>query len=265
MNRLNLRIRKLAGAAICAALVVSAPVALPVLAPHAQAQARSDLDNAVAALRGITTLKADFTQTDRNGQRLTGVLTLKNPGRIRFQYERGVPLLIVSDGRSLTMIDYEVRQYNYIGPGGAVNNLANVATPYLDTSFGAASPGFSYPAVEFASPWLIYEAFRSNPGYFAQTTSQANDSRRNAAIRSPIVQEAVTAGYLMADLKFWQNRVRLVGGVRYELTETEGYGYRQTPTGYERRANYNSRDYDGYYPSAHLTVNLTEDLVLRAA
>ena len=110
MNRLNLRIRKLAGAAICAALVVSAPVALPVLAPHAQAQARSDLDNAVAALRGITTLKADFTQTDRNGQRLTGVLTLKNPGRIRFQYERGVPLLIVSDGRSLTMIDYEVRQ-----------------------------------------------------------------------------------------------------------------------------------------------------------
>src|SRR5262245_23241868 len=106
MNRLNFMIRKLAGAAICAALVVSAPVAPPVVASPAQAQARSDLDNAVAALRGITTLKADFTQTDRNGQRLNGVLTLKNPGRIRFQYAPGVPLLIVSNGKALTMIDY---------------------------------------------------------------------------------------------------------------------------------------------------------------
>jgi outer membrane lipoprotein-sorting protein len=32
------------------------------------------------------------------------------PGKIRFQYQKGVPLLIVGDGSSLTMIDYEVRQ-----------------------------------------------------------------------------------------------------------------------------------------------------------
>jgi len=55
-------------------------------------------------------MKADFVQTDRNGQRVSGVMTLKQPGRIRFQYQRGVPLLIVSDGKALTMIDYEVRQ-----------------------------------------------------------------------------------------------------------------------------------------------------------
>jgi len=112
MTRFNLSIRKFTGAAICAALAVSTPLALFALPKQAQAQApaRSDLDNAVKALRGITTLRADFTQTDRNGQRLSGVLTLKNPGRIRFQYERGVPMLIVSDGRSLTLIDYEVRQ-----------------------------------------------------------------------------------------------------------------------------------------------------------
>ena len=41
---------------------------------------------------------------------MTGVLTLKRPGKIRFQYEKGVPLLIVGDGKALTMIDYEVRQ-----------------------------------------------------------------------------------------------------------------------------------------------------------
>ncbi|MCX7284672.1 MAG: outer membrane lipoprotein carrier protein LolA [Novosphingobium sp.] len=75
----------------------------------AQAQA-SDIDRAVAALRGITTLRANFVQTDRSGQTVSGVLTMKRPGKIRFQYQKGVPLLIVGDGKALTMIDYEVRQ-----------------------------------------------------------------------------------------------------------------------------------------------------------
>lgn len=72
--------------------------------------ASSDVERAVAALRAISTMRADFVQTDRNGQRLSGVMTLKRPGKIRFQYQQGVPLLIVSDGASLNMIDYEVRQ-----------------------------------------------------------------------------------------------------------------------------------------------------------
>jgi len=75
-----------------------------------QPPASPQLAEAVGALRAISTLKADFTQTDRNGQRVMGELTLKQPGRIRFQYQKGVPLLIVGDGRALTMIDYEVRQ-----------------------------------------------------------------------------------------------------------------------------------------------------------
>lgn len=102
MHRLFVLFRKPFGAVLGAALLLCAPTSI--------AQAPSDLDRAVSALRAITTLVADFTQTDRNGQRVTGVLTLKNPGRIRFQYQRGVPLLIVSDGRALTMVDYEVRQ-----------------------------------------------------------------------------------------------------------------------------------------------------------
>ena len=34
----------------------------------------------------------------------------KRPGRIRFQYEKGVPFLIVSDGSAFTFVDYQVRQ-----------------------------------------------------------------------------------------------------------------------------------------------------------
>lgn len=91
------------------AAAVATPFALSLPAAPAQAAA-GDLDKAVSALRGITTMKANFTQTDRNGQRMTGVMTLKQPGKIRFQYEKSIPLLIVSDGKALTLIDYEVNQ-----------------------------------------------------------------------------------------------------------------------------------------------------------
>jgi outer membrane lipoprotein-sorting protein len=85
--------------------------ASPAFAPPAVAQQGANaLDEAVAALRGISTMQANFTQTDRNGQTVSGVLTLKRPGKIRFQYQKGVPLLIVSDGKSLYFLDYEVNQ-----------------------------------------------------------------------------------------------------------------------------------------------------------
>ena len=69
-----------------------------------------DLARVADYIRQTKSLVADFAQTDRNGQTLTGVLTLKQPGKIRFQYQKGVPLLIVGDGKALTVIDYEVRQ-----------------------------------------------------------------------------------------------------------------------------------------------------------
>lgn len=100
--------RSIAGAAVSAALVVSAPAAL--IAPTVAQAESGDLALAVAALRGISTMRANFEQIDRAGKRLKGVMTLKRPGRIRFQYEKGVPFLIVSDGRALTFVDYGVRQ-----------------------------------------------------------------------------------------------------------------------------------------------------------
>ncbi|MFC0590044.1 outer membrane lipoprotein carrier protein LolA [Novosphingobium aquiterrae] len=106
MNRLIKNVRLFAGAAASAALVVSAAVAVSAQAPAAQ----GDLAQAVGALRAIGTMRANFVQTDRNGRKLSGVLTLKRPGRIRFQYEKGVPILVVSDGSALTFIDYSVRQ-----------------------------------------------------------------------------------------------------------------------------------------------------------
>jgi outer membrane lipoprotein-sorting protein len=118
MNKPISTFRKLSAVAALAALGALTPLALPAASAQSPAPAApapspaptGPLGEAVAALRGISTLRADFTQTDRNGQRSNGVLTLKRPGRIRFQYAPGIPLLIVSDGRALTLIDYEVRQ-----------------------------------------------------------------------------------------------------------------------------------------------------------
>lgn len=110
MNTAMNTFRSIAGAAVSAALVVSAPAALVTAAPASAQSQTGDLANAVSALRSISTMRADFTQSDLRGNRLRGVLTLKAPGKIRFQYEKSVPILIVSDGKALTFIDYKVRQ-----------------------------------------------------------------------------------------------------------------------------------------------------------
>ena len=88
------------------ALIV--PLAL-VAARSASAQ-EADLASVQRYLRGVTTMTAGFSQTDRAGKVLTGTLTWKQPGKIRFQYEKGVPLLIVAEGGALTFIDYSVKQ-----------------------------------------------------------------------------------------------------------------------------------------------------------
>lgn len=112
MTFLKSTIRQNLSAAAAAALVVSTPVATAFWPASVAAQptVMTDLDRAVEALRAVSTMQADFQQTDRAGRRVTGKLTLKRPGRIRFEYQKGVPLLIVGDGSALTMIDYEVRQ-----------------------------------------------------------------------------------------------------------------------------------------------------------
>lgn len=90
----------------------SRPLALSILAAPllVSAAPAPELAQVQRHLKGISTMTADFTQEDRNGRVVSGVLTLKQPGKIRFQYEKGVPQLIVADGKSLYFIDYQVRQ-----------------------------------------------------------------------------------------------------------------------------------------------------------
>ena len=98
-----LRLRALALAA--------APIALAAaVAPAPAAAQATGLAQVQAHLRAVNTMTAGFSQTDRRGRTLNGTLTIKRPGRVRFDYGRGSDLLIVGDGRALAMIDYEVNQ-----------------------------------------------------------------------------------------------------------------------------------------------------------
>jgi chaperone LolA len=96
-----MRLKTLAFAALPAVLAIPAVVA---------AQSSSPLSQVQAHMKAVDTMTASFSQTGRSGQTLTGKLTMKRPGKVRFQYQKGVPMLIVGDGRALTMIDYEVKQ-----------------------------------------------------------------------------------------------------------------------------------------------------------
>lgn len=115
-----------------AALVPLVVFAAPVLAQS------GDLAQVQQHLQALTTMTADFAQTDRDGRVLTGVLTIKNPGKLRFQYQKGVPILIVAEGGALTFIDYSVRQVQrwpiknsplgvLLDPGRDLSRFAKVA------------------------------------------------------------------------------------------------------------------------------------------
>ena len=99
------KLKRLAAFTLVPALAAGFAIGAPAIA-----QSASTLSSVQSHLKATSSMTADFVQTDRNGQRLSGKLTLKRPGKIRFQYQKDVPLLIVGDGSRLTMIDYQVKQ-----------------------------------------------------------------------------------------------------------------------------------------------------------
>jgi outer membrane lipoprotein-sorting protein len=107
---------------------------VPFLAAPAMAMAApsADLSLVQKHLQAVKSMTADFAQTDRSGKVLTGTLTLKQPGKIRFQYEKGVPILIVADGKSLWFLDYSVGQKQRWPIGGSP--LAILLDPSRDMS-----------------------------------------------------------------------------------------------------------------------------------
>ena len=184
----------------------AAPVALgtAIVAAHAPAtaQAASPLAQVTSHLKAVSTMTANFSQTDRKGKTLTGAMTLKRPGKVRFQYARGVPLLIVADGRKLNVVDYQVKKVSswpignsplgaLLNPNPDLSRVAKVVRNDAQTllvqardpkrrDFGTMTLGFakvsSAPAGLLLQGWTVIDAQNN------RTTVRLSNQRFNVAV-----------------------------------------------------------------------------------
>ena len=95
------------------ALLLAAPALM--LAGPALALAPADqamVDQAVAYLQGLPSAKGRFVQTDPRGSVSKGVIYMQRPGRARFEYDAPSSLLVVSDGKVVSVADKRLKTVN---------------------------------------------------------------------------------------------------------------------------------------------------------
>lgn len=219
MTILHKLITKSAGAAL--ALTLGAAIPAAYLADPAPATAAAgDLDAAVAALRGIGSMTADFTQTDRNGTTIPGKLYLKRPGKIRFEYAPSAKMLVVANGKSLFLVDYEVGQVQRWPIGNSP--LGALLDPSRDVkAYGRLVPT-DHPDVvsvevkdrkhpEYGVITLIFTRDASSPGGLRLTNWVALDSQNH---RTTVRLSNQNYGAAVADSKFTFRNPRRAAGRR---------------------------------------------------
>ena len=81
------------------------------------------LARANASLNAIDTARGQFSQLDPNNHFSTGTFYLNRPGRLRFEYDDPVPLLIVSDGTTLAIEDRDLETVDRVPLASTPLNL----------------------------------------------------------------------------------------------------------------------------------------------
>jgi outer membrane lipoprotein-sorting protein len=85
------------------------PAAIVILAAPTLAADSADMDRLKSHIAGVRTMTANFVQIDARGRSAAGKMELERPGKVRFEYGSG-DLLLVANGKTLTLIDYQVGQ-----------------------------------------------------------------------------------------------------------------------------------------------------------
>ena len=190
--------------------------------------------------------------------------------------------------------------WNYNGPDG---NPATPDSPALfgNKIYVNQRENFGFRNLPFVSTANALRAFQANPTLFAKTTAQITAEELFRLNNSEWLQEAVTAGYLQGEFGLFHNRLKVLTGVRYERTDADGQGIRNDPNAVwlrnadgtfvrnaagvrtrrpeagalgslqelaltrQERGTKASRTYDGSYPSVHLTYQIKENFLARAA
>ena len=190
-----------------------------------------------------------------------------------------------------------VRSWTFAPPGGA---SAKLAANHDVVEEGFSSGSYLTDAygndvrIRFISPTKLYRLYQNNPSWFVLNEAAAHIAKVNATKE---LVETVTAAYVRGDLKLLNNRLWIVGGVRFEKTNDDGRGpLNSISNTYVKDANGNitfgptgapvrittdalgiaqlqytllgaavEKSYHGYYPSLNTTYAITDKLLLRAA
>lgn len=191
---------------------LAAPVALVMAVPTSAQNQSEKMARVVSHMKAVSTMSADFTQTDRSGQALSGKLLLKRPGHVRFEYQKGVPLLIVADGRALTMIDYEVKQVQrwpirnsplaaLLDPGQDLQKFGKIVPTSTDDVISVEVRDPKRP--EYGIITMIFVKQAGAPGGFTLNGWVALDSKNN---RTSIRLNNVKFNGALADSAFkWKD------------------------------------------------------------
>ncbi|MDO8543232.1 MAG: TonB-dependent receptor [Opitutaceae bacterium] len=210
----------------------------------------------------------------------------------------GLPAAIQVGGRYRVQ-DRDRRSYNrqwtYTPPDG---NLS--PAPFLAQIYKNRPNYFSFDNLPWTSSNQAVEAWKKDPSLFTQTPAQLVAMEQSRIVGSEWLRESVKGLYAQAEVRMFRNRLHVLTGVRYEKTHDKGIGPVNDPSAVwvrdpdgsfahigtarvrradagavgsmeelrlirQERANFGNRDYDGYYPSAHLTYNATENFLIRAA
>lgn len=94
---------------------VPAPaIVAPAIAPMTTAERSKLLSDISTAMSKVKTARGVFEQVSPDYTLSTGKFALSRPGKIRFEYDDPVPLLIVSDGTTVAMQDTELETVDRI-------------------------------------------------------------------------------------------------------------------------------------------------------
>ena len=160
---------------------------------------------------------------------------------------------------------------------------------------------YGFYGLQWMSPSRAWEAYQANPLLYGKTEAQRVTESNYAVDNSEHLDESIQAAYVQAEAQWFNNRLRVLGGVRFERTIDDGQGgltdngavWQRNPDGSfvrnaagqrvrkpeagaansyaqflltrKRRASFSHRTYEGYYPSLHLTYNATENFLWRLA
>ncbi|MFM1749320.1 MAG: hypothetical protein RLZZ188_2986 [Verrucomicrobiota bacterium] len=169
------------------------------------------------------------------------------------------------------------------------------AAPFFAPGYSRRDMPFGFPRVQWLDNEKLWSHHKANPG---QLVFNENAAYRSDVLRSRAASELVSAAFLRGDIAALDRRLRLVGGIRAEQTNTVAFGPLNDPSlNYRRDAagnilltngrpipivsNTSSLDYSKltyidrgvraekeylrWFPSLNASYDVRENLVARAA